>query len=83
MEADPRSLHHVSLPPPMLSPNQAHATLEEVATELGISRQRVRQIERAALRKLRFELEQRGLSFEDLSPGENSHEWEGERHKHE
>ena len=33
--------------------NTGDYTLEEIATRLGITRQRVRQIEQAALRKLR------------------------------
>jgi hypothetical protein len=44
------------------------ATLLEVAAELGVSRERVRQIECAALAKLRSALEREGLSFQDLVP---------------
>lgn len=43
-------------------------TLEEVAVELGMSRERVRQIEKEALAKLRKALELRGLSFDALLP---------------
>lgn len=41
-------------------------TLEEVARAMGLTRERVRQIEANAIRKLRYELAQRGLSLEDL-----------------
>lgn len=37
-------------------------TLEAVAAELGVTKQRVQQIERQALQKLRSECEQRGIS---------------------
>ena len=36
-------------------------TLNEVGEEMGISRERVRQIEERALRKLKFELIRRGI----------------------
>jgi len=43
------------------------ATLEEVAEALGISRQRVLQIERTALRKLRKAFLRRGITPDDLA----------------
>ena len=36
-------------------------TLEEVAQAIGVTRERARQIEAQALRKLRYALEQRGI----------------------
>lgn len=41
-------------------------TLEEVAKELGITRERVRQIEATALRRLRGKFMYRGITMEDL-----------------
>ena len=41
-------------------------TLEEVARELGITRERVRQIEATALRRLREKFMFRGIKMEDL-----------------
>lgn len=41
-------------------------TREELAEELGISPNRVGQLERRALAKLRAEAERRGLKLEDL-----------------
>ncbi|WP_412852371.1 sigma factor-like helix-turn-helix DNA-binding protein [Ectothiorhodospira shaposhnikovii] len=43
-------------------------TLDDVARELGISRECARQIEVRALRKLRRALERRGVSADDLLP---------------
>lgn len=40
-------------------------TLEEIAKELGVSRERVRQIEKSALAKLKANFEQRGYRYED------------------
>lgn len=45
------------------------ATLEEIAIELGLTRERVRQIEKLALAKLRRALERGGLGFDDLTGG--------------
>jgi len=42
------------------------STLEEVGTEIGLTRERVRQIQVEALRKLREIVEKNGLSGEDL-----------------
>ncbi|HSD66451.1 MAG TPA: RNA polymerase sigma factor RpoD/SigA [Vicinamibacteria bacterium] len=45
---------------------QAPLTLEAIGQRLGVTRERVRQIEAAALRKLRARLEARGIGFPDL-----------------
>jgi RNA polymerase nonessential primary-like sigma factor len=42
------------------------STLEEVGAEIGVTRERVRQIQMDALRKLKKILEQEGVSFESL-----------------
>jgi len=42
------------------------ATLGEVAKELGVTAERARQIELAALRKCREWCQRRGLRFEDI-----------------
>jgi hypothetical protein len=42
-------------------------TLEQVGDLLGLTRERARQLEEKALRKLRFAMRVRGLSFDDLS----------------
>lgn len=44
----------------------AGMTLDEVARELGISKQAVNQIERKALAKVRIALQERGLTLEML-----------------
>ncbi|SFD86338.1 Sigma-70, region 4 [Thiohalospira halophila DSM 15071] len=44
------------------------ATLEQVGAELGVTRERARQIEAQALAKLRRNLEARGLGLDDLLP---------------
>jgi len=41
-------------------------TLDEVAAELGVTRQRVEQIEKAALEKVRRGLAEKGIGAEDL-----------------
>lgn len=41
-------------------------TLEEVARALGLTRERVRQIEVSAIRKLRYALAQRHITLDDL-----------------
>lgn len=47
--------------------HSAHAmTLEEIAEELGVTRERVRQIEVRALQKARVILERRGYTLWDL-----------------
>jgi len=43
-------------------------SLDAIARELGISAERVRQLERSALRKLYRWCLERGLAFADLSP---------------
>lgn len=45
-------------------------TLRTVAKELNLSTERVRQIERAALDKLRRICEANNLTFEDMAPAE-------------
>ena len=46
--------------------NYPRGTLEEVGSELGVTRERVRQIQMDALRKLRRILEQSGYSRENI-----------------
>lgn len=41
-------------------------TLEEVALELGISHQRVSQLEKSALQKVRIKLKKLDITYEDL-----------------
>jgi len=41
-------------------------TLEECGVVMGVTRERVRQIEKAALKKLRTRLEARGFKLEDV-----------------
>lgn len=43
-----------------------NSTLEKVATELGVTRERVRQIQMEALKRLKLILEQSGYSFETI-----------------
>ena len=42
------------------------ATLEEVGDEIGLTRERVRQIQVEALKKLRRVLEKQGLSMDNI-----------------
>ena len=42
------------------------ATLEDVGREIGLTRERVRQIQVEALRRLRFMLERQGLSLASI-----------------
>lgn len=46
-----------------------YMTLEQISIELGVTRERVRQIEQAALRKARRILDKHGFKLEDLLPG--------------
>jgi DNA-directed RNA polymerase sigma subunit (sigma70/sigma32) len=41
-------------------------TLEQIAIELGITHQRVSQLEQSALKKLRIELSKRNITYEEL-----------------
>jgi len=41
-------------------------SLQEIAIELGISHQRVSQLEQSALNKVRIELSKRNITYEDL-----------------
>lgn len=43
-------------------------TLEEVGASLGVTRERARQIEKKALKKLKARLKRQGLKLEDLLP---------------
>ncbi len=47
---------------------EPYCTLEQVAIQLGVTRQRVEQIEKEALRKVRAALEAKGYSIEDIEP---------------
>lgn len=47
-------------------PQGLHMTLEEIADIMGVTRERVRQIEAKALRKLRRRLALEGLTLDDL-----------------
>ena len=51
---------------------RVYMTLEEVAEVLGMSRERVRQIEKEALSKLKKAFTSKGLTFEDLMPDASS-----------
>ena len=42
-------------------------TLQQVADELGLSRERVRQIQTVALKKVQAEFERRGYTLDDLT----------------
>ena len=42
-------------------------TLEQVAQVLGVTRERVRQIQQAVLRKLKLQLERQGLTLADVN----------------
>jgi DNA-directed RNA polymerase sigma subunit (sigma70/sigma32) len=41
-------------------------TLDKIALELGVSHQRVSQLEQSALKKLRVELLNRGITYEEF-----------------
>lgn len=53
------------------------ASLDEVAAELKLSRERVRQIENIALDKCRAILQERGFSLEDMLPSSGTDELNG------
>ena len=56
-----------------------YCTLGDVAKALGVTKERARQIEASALRKLRSILKKRGLELEDLLP--DDHQWSGSGRK--
>ena len=45
-----------------------HMTLQEVASELGVTAERVRQIENEALAKIRKKMAEKGLASFDVVP---------------
>jgi len=47
--------------------NEFLYTLQEIADMMGVSRERVRQIEKMALEKLRHTLTDKGVGYADLS----------------
>ena len=51
-------------------------TLEEIGRELGVTRERARQIELQALRKCRRWAEKHGYKFEDLTSVWGRLDWE-------
>jgi DNA-binding XRE family transcriptional regulator len=51
-------------------------SLEDAAKVLGVSRERVRQIENEALRKLRLALKVKGLTLKDLLPELGQSTWQ-------
>ena len=51
-------------------------TLEEIGRELGVTRERARQIELQALRKCRRWCERNGFQFEDLTSVWGRLDWE-------
>jgi biotin operon repressor len=54
---------------PKRSTNASYMSLEEIADIMGITRERVRQIEQKALFKLRKRLRAKGIKPEDLLGG--------------
>lgn len=55
-------------PRPSASPAQRAMTLEEIAEIFGTSRERIRQIEVMALRKLRARLRMKGINPKNILP---------------
>jgi uncharacterized protein (UPF0147 family) len=55
---------------PKTEVNERLYTLDEIGQELGVSRERVRQIERDALVKLRRAFEARGITAADVVVGD-------------
>lgn len=53
---------------PTASPSQRSMTLEEIADIFGTSRERIRQIEQMALRKIRSRLRAKGIDLKDYLP---------------
>jgi hypothetical protein len=54
--------------PDRTAPTQRAMTLEEIADVFGTSRERIRQIEQMALRKIRGRLRARGIDIKDYLP---------------
>lgn len=54
---------------PKRSTNASYMSLEEIADIMGVTRERVRQIEQRALMKLRKRLRAKGIKPEDLLGG--------------
>jgi DNA-directed RNA polymerase sigma subunit (sigma70/sigma32) len=52
--------------PTRKEPRVAPMTLEECAVYFGVTRERVRQIESKALKKLKADLERRGYTLDDF-----------------
>ncbi len=54
--------------PDRTAPTQRSMTLEEIADIFGTSRERIRQIEQMALRKIRGRLRAKGINLKDYLP---------------
>ena len=63
----PKSLGD-SARPDRTAPTQRSMTLEEIADIFGTSRERIRQIEQMALRKIRGRLRAKGIDLKDYLP---------------
>lgn len=63
---------HIGRPPKttLLNPARGAMTLEEVGLAMNITRERARQIEASALRKLRVRLMARGIKPDDILPND-------------
>lgn len=72
------AMRHAS-PGPYLLGHDYHKTLDEIGAEIGVSRERVRQIEARALAKLRSSCWLYGLTPHDLADGLRALVWTGGR----